>query len=172
MKRLHRNSKKVHRGENGVFGDKNGIPHHTDPFDEVAFLADYDALTTITMENIESFSLCVPDVRNDDTNHNDSHHRRRWRLSVCPNHQNFHRFFVADIINLQMLRQANWFETFSKDDICLLEEIVPIDAAVKSDQQQSNDPDDPSNWEYKEDGLQMRLVGWEYVAQKYGNYEY
>ena len=47
MKRLHRNSKKVHRGENGVFGDKNGIPHHTDPFDEVAFLADYDALTTL-----------------------------------------------------------------------------------------------------------------------------
>ena len=155
--RFHRNELKVHRGENGVFG-KGGVPHHTDPFDEVAFLADYDDMVTYdVMEDcISSFvsSKCNGKAKS----------IRRWRLSICPHHQNYHSYPVVDFYDTKILQQGHWFRTFSIDDVCLLEEIVQVSGVPGQL--------DPSSWEPPSDGIQLRLVGWESMATEFGNYEY
>ena len=150
--RFHRNELKVHRGENGVFG-KDGVPHHTDPFDEVAFLADYDDMATfhVTEDCISSLVSSTKSIR-------------RWRLSVCPHHQNYHSYPVVDFYDMKVLQQGHWFRTFSMDDLCLLEEIVQVSGVPGQL--------DPSRWEPPSDGIQVRLVGWESMATEFGNYDY
>lgn len=149
FRRIARNEKRVHQGASGVFG-KSGKSNGLEPFRGVGFLSDFDNISVLDLALLVHSKRLPRGVL-----------KKLW-ITLCPISRNYTAFTISRVSAGDMKhnwsrfldRFDHWLRTLSRHDVILLGEEITDD-----DIYQSCSSTQRARFE-------VRLVGWEHLAQK------
>jgi hypothetical protein len=145
--RLAQNEKRIHRGSAGIFG-RRGKPNQLEPFHGVGFLGDFDDTPTLDISFREHVRK-LPSASS----------RKIW-ITLCPMKRNYSPFPISKMSAQELCVSwpnfldifRTWFRTLNSRDVILIgEERTDADIYCLSP---------------KYNHFEVRLVGWEHLAQK------
>jgi hypothetical protein len=149
FRRIARNEKRVHRGTNGVFGrsgDSNGL----EPFRGVGFLSDFDDISVLNLALLTHSQKLPRGVL-----------KKLW-ITLCPVNRNYTAFSISMVSTGDMKKNwsqfldrfEHWLRTLNRHDVILLGEEITDDDIYQT------------SCSTHRDRFEVRLVGWEHLAQK------
>ena len=148
FRRIARNEKRVHQGASGVFGN-SGNANGLEPFRGVGFLSDFDNILVLDLALLTHSKKLPRGVL-----------KKLW-ITLCPISRNYTAFSISKISTGDMKKNwsrflerfQHWLCTLNRNDVILLgEEITDADIYQSSSKERNR--------------FEVRLVGWEHLAQK------
>jgi hypothetical protein len=149
FRRIARNEKRVHQGAAGVFG-KSGDSNGLEPFRGVGFLSDFDNISVLNLALLTHSQKLPRGVL-----------KKLW-ITLCPVNRNYTAFSISMVSTGDMKKNwsqfldrfEHWLRTLNRHDVILLGEEITDDDIYQT------------SCSTHRDRFEVRLVGWEHLAQK------